>query len=101
MGDIHFFETINLFFYQSHGLSQEQLVQVIFSKTKEEHGGFWSEISVYWPSDQHAFLTAITVAATSVPARPIIAVYHYVHRAYNPLGFQGKWTKEEDSALIG
>ena len=45
-------------------------------------------------------LTTMTVAAASVPARPIIAVYHYVHRAYNPLGFQGKWTKEEDAALI-
>ncbi|KAF8476502.1 Myb-like DNA-binding domain-containing protein [Gautieria morchelliformis] len=64
------------------GLSQEQIVDVIFSKAKEEHANFWSEITA------------------TVPARPITAVYHYVHRAYNPLGLQGKWTKEEDAALI-
>lgn len=31
--------------------------------------------------------------------RPLIAVYHWVRRSYNPLGKQGKWTLEEDIQL--
>ncbi len=30
---------------------------------------------------------------------PIIAVYHYVRRAYHPMKQQGKWTSVEDAAL--
>jgi len=62
--------------------------------------GVFGPRSVSVASVRRIFLTAMTVAAASVPARPITAVYHHVHRAYNPLGFQGKWTKEEDTALI-
>lgn len=76
------------------------MLEVIFSKSKETHGNFWTEISKSRPSVQLADLMFVTMKAASVPARPIIAVYHHIHRAYNPLRLQGKWTKEEDATLI-
>ena len=45
-------------------------------------------------------LIQISVAAGSVPGRPIIAVYHHVRRTYHPLKQQGKWMPAEDESLI-
>ncbi|KAF8524606.1 hypothetical protein BU17DRAFT_30066, partial [Hysterangium stoloniferum] len=65
----------------NHSLTDDELVNVIFSKRKEEHVTFWSEI------------------AGCVPARPILAVYHYVQRKYNPRKGQGRWQAAEDNLL--
>ncbi|TCD70029.1 RNA polymerase I enhancer binding protein [Steccherinum ochraceum] len=64
----------------SRGLTKEQLTELIFSKDKGRDT-FWPEITA------------------AVHLRPIIAVYHYVRRAYNPQGRQGKWMPSEDEAL--
>lgn len=37
--------------------------------------------------------------AAAVPLRPVIAVYHYIRRAYHPNQKMGDWTSEQDSAL--
>ncbi|KAI0082535.1 hypothetical protein K474DRAFT_1585529 [Panus rudis PR-1116 ss-1] len=62
------------------GLSQEQLVELIFSKERGRDS-FWSEIT------------------SALHLRPIIAVYHHVRRTYHPLSQQGRWMPSEDDAL--
>ncbi|KZT60778.1 hypothetical protein CALCODRAFT_492038 [Calocera cornea HHB12733] len=65
-------------------MSVDALRDVIFAKGKkarEANSTFWSEIT------------------TSVPQRPIIAVYHHVRRTWHPLKRLGKWSTEEDAAL--
>ncbi|EJU06628.1 hypothetical protein DACRYDRAFT_44460 [Dacryopinax primogenitus] len=65
-------------------MSVDALRDVIFAKGKkarEANSTFWSEIT------------------TSVPQRPIIAVYHHVRRTWHPLKRLGKWSAEEDAAL--
>ena len=37
--------------------------------------------------------------AAAVPLRPVIAVYHYIRRAFHPNQKMGDWTSEQDSAL--
>lgn len=65
-------------------LSEEDLRNIIFAKGKKTRG-------------QHAdFFPTI---ASSLEARPLIAVYNYVRRAYDPLGKKGTWTAEEDGKL--
>ncbi|EIW82339.1 hypothetical protein CONPUDRAFT_55123 [Coniophora puteana RWD-64-598 SS2] len=66
----------------SRGMNDEQILEIIFQKNeKMKDNVFWSEIT------------------SSVPQRPIIAVYHYVRRAYHPKKHQGKWSPEEDGLL--
>lgn len=38
-------------------------------------------------------------SARQIEGRPMLAVYQYVRRKYNPLGGQGSWTTDEDDAL--
>lgn len=63
-------------------LSDEQLHEIIFAKAdKNKDTAFWSELT------------------SSVPLRPIIAVYHHIRRSYHPLKQQGPWKSHEDDAL--
>ncbi|KAI3612161.1 nucleolar protein [Moniliophthora roreri] len=79
---IFFVPSVFTFEVQAKGLSNDQLLDLIFSKEdKSRDNGFWSEITA------------------AVPLRPIISVYHHVRRKWNPMSTQGKWTLEEDDRL--
>ncbi|KZV87371.1 hypothetical protein EXIGLDRAFT_620771 [Exidia glandulosa HHB12029] len=67
-----------------HNLTQDELTDLIFRKHKggEASDGFWQE------------------ATLAVPQRGVTGVYHYVKRQYHPLGKQGKWSDDEDEALL-
>ncbi|KAF8592177.1 hypothetical protein K439DRAFT_1325062 [Ramaria rubella] len=67
-------------FRVNRGLTSEELMNILFANAKDDD--FWTEIT------------------SSVPARPITAVYHHVHRIYHPLKGQGKWSDAEDAALL-
>ncbi|KAH9899527.1 hypothetical protein C8Q73DRAFT_637876 [Cubamyces lactineus] len=69
----------------THGLSEAELDQIIFSNKlgKEKgHETFWSEIT------------------SALHLRPIIAVYHHVRRTRHPFAGKGAWTKSEDELLM-
>ena len=78
-------------------LTPDQLSEVIFAKEKTKDKEFWQEISA---SSQHVVSFLLHGgAATAVPLRPIVAVYHHVRRGYHPLRGQGKWSTEQDTLL--
>ncbi|KDQ64287.1 hypothetical protein JAAARDRAFT_117611 [Jaapia argillacea MUCL 33604] len=64
-----------------HGLTPEQIQELIFSRNDKKDQAFWSDITA------------------SVPLRPITAVYHHVRRKHHPLREQGAWTPSEDERL--
>lgn len=39
---VNWYQTVS---FQTHGLSPEQITEIVFSKTKEEHKSFWTDIS--------------------------------------------------------
>lgn len=45
-------------------------------------------------------ILTLTFAASAVPLRPIIAVYHHVRRIHHPMSKQGKWMHSEDESLL-
>lgn len=65
------------------GLTEQQMTELIYpSSEKNRDNAFWSELT------------------SAVPQRPIIAVYHHVRRLHHPLKKQGKWSAQEDAALV-
>jgi hypothetical protein len=65
-----------------HCLTMDQVRDdIIFSKEKGKESNFFVEITA------------------CVPLRPVIAVYHYIKRAYHPNRLQGEFTAEQDAAL--
>ncbi|KAG6869327.1 hypothetical protein C0993_000080 [Termitomyces sp. T159_Od127] len=69
-------------FRTSRGLTEEQIHELIFPQSdKTRDNIFWSELT------------------SSVPLRPIIAVYHHVRRTHHPLKKRGVWNADEDVAL--
>ncbi|THH02150.1 hypothetical protein EW026_g649 [Hermanssonia centrifuga] len=63
------------------GLTEDDLVDVIFTREKGRGDAFWSEIT------------------SALHLRPIIAVYHHVRRLWHPMRAQGKWVTREDDEL--
>ncbi|KAI0787207.1 hypothetical protein BC629DRAFT_1582327 [Irpex lacteus] len=63
------------------GMSQQDLVDLVFSKERGRGETFWQEIT------------------SALHARPIIAVYHHVRRKLDPLSNLGKWMASEDESL--
>ncbi|KAI0701188.1 hypothetical protein BC835DRAFT_1265131 [Cytidiella melzeri] len=68
-------------FKAGKGMSQQDLVDLVFSKDKGRGDTFWQEITA------------------AVHARPIIAVYHHVRRRLDPLAKLGRWMASEDDSL--
>ncbi|KAG6880353.1 hypothetical protein C0992_007764 [Termitomyces sp. T32_za158] len=69
-------------FRTSRGLNENQMQELIFPQSEKTRDNiFWSELT------------------SSVPLRPIIAVYHHVRRTHHPLKKQGVWNADEDVAL--
>ncbi|KAF8076560.1 nucleolar protein [Lyophyllum atratum] len=65
------------------GLAEEQMMELIYpTSEKNRDNAFWSELT------------------SAVPQRPIIAVYHHVRRLHHPLQKLGKWSSQEDAALV-
>ncbi|EJD36576.1 hypothetical protein AURDEDRAFT_117052 [Auricularia subglabra TFB-10046 SS5] len=67
-----------------HNLTEDELQDLIFAKFKRD-------------GSQSEFWTSI---ALQVPQRPLVAIYHWVKRVYNPLSKQGRWSADEDNAVI-
>ncbi|KAI0089199.1 hypothetical protein BDY19DRAFT_985163 [Irpex rosettiformis] len=63
------------------GITQHDLVELVFSKERGRGETFWQEIT------------------SALHARPIIAVYHHVRRKLDPLSNLGKWMASEDESL--
>ncbi|KAI0340763.1 hypothetical protein BDW22DRAFT_1430434 [Trametopsis cervina] len=63
------------------GMSQQDLVDLIFSKDRVRGEAFWQEITA------------------AIHLRPIVAVYHHVRRKFHPLANLGKWMAAEDESL--
>lgn len=83
---------------QDKALTERELADLIFSK-EGGRDAFWSEISeLSAVFDTEQYLRCFI--ASSVPLRPIIAVYHHVRRIYHPMSKQGRWTEAEDQCLI-
>lgn len=53
----------------------------------------------YVPSQIIGQVSHLDFAASAVPLRPIIAVYHHVRRSHHPMKQQGPWKSYEDDAL--
>ncbi|KAG8937077.1 RNA polymerase I enhancer binding protein [Tulasnella sp. 418] len=65
-----------------NGLTEDDISGIIFRKERTAGDNeFW------------------TFLAREIGGRPLASIYHYVHRAYNPLKQQGQWTADEDQAL--
>lgn len=81
-------------------MTDEQFNQLIFAKTPKgkQPSPFWSEIGLFSSSSYGIHALKHLYIAEQVPLRPLIAVYHYIRRAYHPLKHRGKWSPEEDEA---
>jgi hypothetical protein len=62
--------------------------------------GFWTDIGAFNICLMPASFTNTLIPASSIPDRPLVAIYLHVRRAYQPLRKQGAWTSSEDDDLI-